>query len=37
MTRVFDLAKRKASEPSPPPPPLEAILTTKFKRDVERQ
>jgi mRNA interferase YafQ len=31
------LTKRKASEPIPLPPPLEAILTTKFKRDVERQ
>ena len=31
------MAKRKASEPPPPPAPLEAIPTTKFKRDVERQ
>ena len=31
------MAKRKASELPPPPAPLEAIPTTKFKRDVERQ
>jgi YafQ family addiction module toxin component len=31
------VAKPTASEPPAPPPPLEAIPTTKFKRDVERQ
>jgi len=31
------VAKRRAAEPIPPPPPLEATPTTKFKRDVERQ
>ena len=32
------MAKRKASEPPRVPrPPLEAVPTTKFKRDVERQ
>jgi len=31
------LAKPKAAEPTPPPRPLEAIPTSKFKRDVERQ
>ena len=31
------MAKPKASEPSPPPPPLKALLNTKFKQDLERQ